>query len=158
MIGRALANGRPPSTTRAPAARPVAIAQEDGRFRTPGRTLAASIPSRDGIALPPSSAWRTQRHPLLVPGPTPSPEARCRPLKLPAARHTFASLALAAGRSSRWIADPLGHVDPALTRRAYARALPVDEQDLALVDFGGPVRPYAAPGMQSAPEEERAAT
>lgn len=84
-----------------------------------------------------------------------------RPLKLHAARHTFASLALAAGRSVRWVAEQLGHSNPELTLRVYAHALPVDEADLAFADFArapggasrladGPRRPYAAPRSSDA--------
>jgi integrase len=46
-----------------------------------------------------------------------------RPLKLHCARHTWATLALGAGKSVRWVADQLGHSDPALTLRVYAHAL-----------------------------------
>jgi len=74
-----------------------------------------------------------------------------RPLRLHDARHTFASLALDAGRSIRWVAEQLGHANPELTLRVYAHAMPVDEQDLAFADFGGAEngtkRLYAAPGM-----------
>ena len=59
-----------------------------------------------------------------------------RPLRLHAARHTFATLALQAGKSVRWVADQLGHADPALTLRVYAHALPSEAGDLAFVDFG----------------------
>jgi len=80
-----------------------------------------------------------------------------RPFKLHAARHTFASLALAAGRSIRWVGEQLGHANPALTLRVYAHALPVDEQDLAFANFGGPGRPYTAPVWEGGSEKERAA-
>jgi len=60
-----------------------------------------------------------------------------RPLRLHAARHTFATLALQAGKSVRWVADQLGHADPALTLRVYAHSLPSEGGDLAFADFGG---------------------
>jgi len=59
-----------------------------------------------------------------------------RPLRLHAARHTFATLALQAGKSVRWVADQLGHADPALTLRVYAHSLPSEGGDLAFADFG----------------------
>lgn len=46
-----------------------------------------------------------------------------RPLKLHCARHTWATLALQAGKSLRCVADVLGHADPALTLRVYAHAM-----------------------------------
>jgi integrase len=58
-----------------------------------------------------------------------------RPLRLHDARHTFASLALAAGKSIKWTATQLGHSDPALTLRVYAHALPDEETDLSFLDF-----------------------
>jgi integrase len=42
-----------------------------------------------------------------------------RPLKLHATRHTWATFALHAGKSVRWVAAQLGHADPALTLRTY---------------------------------------
>ncbi len=68
-----------------------------------------------------------------------------RPLRLHDARHTWATHALAAGKSIRWVADQLGHADPALTLRVYAHALNSDESDLSFADFGAPERPYTAP-------------
>ena len=58
-----------------------------------------------------------------------------RPLTLHSARHTWATLALRAGKSIRWIADQLGHSDPALTLRIYAHVLPDEGEDLGFLDF-----------------------
>jgi integrase len=70
-----------------------------------------------------------------------------RPLRLHCTRHTWASLALASGKSVRWVADQLGHADPALTLRAYAHVIPDAEADLSFLSFG-PGRPYTAPGSE----------
>ncbi len=45
----------------------------------------------------------------------------------------------------KWVADQLGHADPALTLRVYAHAMKSEEKDLSFLDFGGPGRPYTAP-------------
>jgi len=63
-----------------------------------------------------------------------------RPLRLHDARHTYASLALAAGKSVRWVASQLGHSNPELTLRVYAHALREEETDLSFLDFGGTKR------------------
>ena len=63
-----------------------------------------------------------------------------RPLRLHHARHTFASLALASGKSLRWVATQLGHANPELTLRVYAHALRDEETDLSFLDFGGTKR------------------
>jgi integrase len=72
-----------------------------------------------------------------------------RPLRLHCTRHTWASLALQAGKSVRWVADQLGHADPAMTLRVYAHVIPDDEPDLSFLDFSGSQsglrRPYTAP-------------
>jgi integrase len=60
-----------------------------------------------------------------------------RPLRLHDARHTFASLAIASGKSVRWVASQLGHANPELTLRVYAHALQEEETDLSFLDFGG---------------------
>jgi integrase len=60
-----------------------------------------------------------------------------RPLRLHDARHTFASLAIASGKSVRWVASQLGHANPELTLRVYAHALREEETDLGFLDFGG---------------------
>jgi integrase len=72
-----------------------------------------------------------------------------RPLRLHCARHTWASLALESGKSVRWVADQLGHADPALTLQVYAHVIPNEEPDLSFLDFGGPGRPYTAPPRDS---------
>ncbi len=76
-----------------------------------------------------------------------------RPLKLHTTRHTWATFALHAGKSVRWVADQLGHADPALTLRTYAHALREEEADLSFAEFGGPGRPYTAPAIDEASEE-----
>ena len=44
-------------------------------------------------------------------------------------------LALRAGKSIRWIAEQLGHWDPAITLRIYAQVLPDEGEDLGFLDF-----------------------
>ena len=72
-----------------------------------------------------------------------------RPFKLHCTRHTWASFALASGKSVRWVADQLGHASPMLTLRTYAHAIREEEADLAFADFGDPIgspgRPQTAP-------------
>ncbi len=63
-----------------------------------------------------------------------------RPLRLHDARHTYASLALASGKSVRWVAAQLGHSNPELTLRVYAHAMREEETDLSFLDFGGTKR------------------
>ncbi len=76
-----------------------------------------------------------------------------RPLKLHCARHTWATFALHAGRNIRWVADQLGHADPALTLRVYAHAMRNEETDLSFAEFGDPKRPYTAPRNETELEE-----
>jgi integrase len=59
-----------------------------------------------------------------------------RPFKLHGTRHTYASLALAVGKSVRWVAEQLGHSNPELTLRTYAHVLRHEETDLSFADFG----------------------
>ena len=66
-----------------------------------------------------------------------------RPVKLHSTRHTCATRALQAGKSVRWVADQLGHADPALTLRVYAHAMRDEEADLSFADLG-PGRPSTA--------------
>ena len=76
-----------------------------------------------------------------------------RPLKLHCTRHTWATMALDAGRSVRWVADALGHADPALTLRVYAHAMHDEERDLSFAEFSDPKRPYTAPQLEERTEE-----
>ncbi len=81
-------------------------------------------------------------------------------LKLHCTRHTWASLALEAGKSIRWVADQLGHADPAMTLRVYAHVIPDEEPDLSFLDFGAsrgdPRRPYTAPAETAIDSNENA--
>ena len=58
----------------------------------------------------------------------------------------------------RWVADVLGHADPALTLRVYAHAMPAEHGDLAFADFAStnlgdaPGRPYTAPVSEETPQ------
>jgi integrase len=75
-------------------------------------------------------------------------------LKLHAARHTWATLALASGKSLRWVARQLGHADPSLTLKVYSHALPEEEHDLGFADFGAVTkRQQASPVLAARPEE-----
>jgi len=103
--------------------------------------------SETGTAPDPSNverAWRRVRRRAQKRG--------VRPLKLHCARNTWATLALNAGRNIRWVADQLGHADPALTLRVYAHAMKSDEVDLSFAEFG-PRRPYTAPRSDGEFEE-----
>jgi hypothetical protein len=65
----------------------------------------------------------------------------------------WATFALHAGRNIRWVADQLGHSDPALTLRVYAHAMRNEETDLSFAEFGDPKRPYTAPRIETELEE-----
>ena len=71
-----------------------------------------------------------------------------RPLKLHTTRHTYASVALDAGKSIRWVAEQLGHANPELTLRVYGHLIRDREEDLTFAEFaptGATGRPYTAP-------------
>ncbi len=74
-------------------------------------------------------------------------------MKLRCARHTWATFALHVGRNIRWVADQLGHADPALTLRVYAHAMRDEETDLSFAEFRDPKRPYTTPRRKSKFEE-----
>ena len=57
-------------------------------------------------------------------------------------------MALASGKSVRWVADQLGHSSPMLTLKTYAHAMSEEETDVSFADFAAgesPKRPYTAP-------------
>ncbi len=56
-----------------------------------------------------------------------------RPLSFHCTRHTFATLALEAGRSVKWLAEVLGHADPTITLKTYAHVLPAGDDALDFV-------------------------
>jgi integrase len=78
-----------------------------------------------------------------------------RPLRLHSARHTYATLALASGKSLAWVAKQLGHSSPNVTLGFYAHALAREEKDLSFADF---VAPNATGRPQTAPRDETAET
>jgi hypothetical protein len=84
---------------------------------------------------------------------------KVRPLKLHCTRHTWASFALASGKSVRWVADQLGHASPMLTLKTYAHSIREEEVDLGFAEFHtveGPGRPYTAPAPDDDPTNENA--
>jgi integrase len=83
-----------------------------------------------------------------------------RPLRLHDCRHSFATWALASGKSIRWVADQLGHHSPTVTLRTYAHAMPDEERDLSFADIEpmtvGDVarRRYTAPVQMAEADED----
>jgi integrase len=68
-----------------------------------------------------------------------------RPLPLHSARHSWATWALQAGKSVRWVADQLGHADASTTLNHYAHAMPEDAADLSFLDLGVAKRHQPSP-------------
>ena len=58
------------------------------------------------------------------------------PLRLHSTRHTFASQALEAGKSIRFVADQLGHADPGFTLRIYAHWIRTGLAEMDFAEFG----------------------
>ena len=67
-------------------------------------------------------------------------------LRLHCARHTYATRALHAGKSLRWVSQQLGHASPELTLSSYSHVMPEEESDVSFAEFGGSKRLYPAPG------------
>jgi integrase len=60
-------------------------------------------------------------------------------------RHTYATLALAAGARIEWVSRQMGHRDIRTTLRFYATFLPeVDERNVSLLDAFSQVRRRAS--------------
>ena len=82
-----------------------------------------------------------------------------RPLKFHCTRHTWASMALASGKSVRWVVEQLGHSSPMLTLKTYAHAIREEEMDLSFAEFevrDGSERLYPAPSSSTDVEHENA--
>ena len=83
-----------------------------------------------------------------------------RRLRLYDCRHTYATLALEARRSIRFVADQLGHANPELTLRQDAHTLPLESGGLAFADFdteeNGSERLYPAPSSMTVSETNNA--
>jgi hypothetical protein len=68
-------------------------------------------------------------------------------------------MALASGKSVRWVADQLGHSSPMLTLKTYAHARPEEEADLSFADFAnsrGSRRLYPSPMPTPPPPNDKA--
>lgn len=77
-----------------------------------------------------------------------------RPSRLHGTRHTYATRALKAGKSLRWVSQQLGHSRPELTLRTYAHVMPDEESGVSFANFGlgdGSKRLYPAPGDPGSP-------
>jgi len=72
-----------------------------------------------------------------------------RPLRLHDARHTFASIALASGKSVVWVAAQLGHHSSTLTLGTYSHFMPNEETDLSFLDFAASDGTPAAPALEA---------
>ena len=60
-------------------------------------------------------------------------ELGVRPLRLHDARHTFASLALSAGKPLPWVSKTIGHRRVSTTADIYSHVLPTDAVDLGFL-------------------------
>ena len=68
-------------------------------------------------------------------------------------------MALASGKSVRWVAEQLGHSSPMLTLKTYAHAIREEEMDLSFADFevrDGSERLYPAPTSATGDEHKSA--
>ena len=74
-------------------------------------------------------------------------EARVRPLHFHCARHTFASWALAAGQSIKWVQAMLGHSSAELTLRTYAHLMPSTGDEMGWLEATAPATTLSSPGV-----------
>ena len=117
--------------------------------------MAGQSPSQSAPEPDPRNGESGDTFPIHAPTPRRARKQGIRPLKLHCARHTWATLALHAGKSIRWVADQLGHADPGFTLRVYAHAMRDEESDLSFAEFGGSKRLYPAPTQDVETENSR---
>jgi integrase len=99
--------------------------KREGAWSDPGLVLLSSEGKPiDGDNL--GRAWRRFRALLVDHG--------VRPLTMHSTRHTFAMLALEAGRPLAWVAEVLGHSNSETTLRHCSHAIPDENPDLAFLD------------------------
>jgi hypothetical protein len=77
------------------------------------------------------------QYPDVAPEPSPVRALRIRSLRLHDSRHTWATLALQAGRNVRWVADVLGHANPGFTLQVCGHVLRDQESDLGFLGIHG---------------------
>jgi len=80
-------------------------------------------------------------------------EKSVRPLRLHCTRHTFATLALEAGRSIPWVSKILGHAQVATTLNVYAHFMPNENDSMDFVP--GASGPRMVPDGPKRIEESR---
>lgn len=74
---------------------------------------------------------------------------KVRPLHFHCARHTFASWALDAGRSIKWVQTMLGHSSAELTLRTYAHLMPSAGDEMGWLEAGASETPPNASRVMS---------
>lgn len=72
-----------------------------------------------------------------------------RPLKFHTWRHTWASMALAAGRPITWVSSNLGHANPSITLRVYSHMIPDQAEDLSWLERGNETTSNSSQGSSA---------